>query len=54
MPYFGKVQLGQRAAIYARVWTERAGYDVVEVVRETESGMKANRSARANREGATA
>ncbi|TCM07115.1 hypothetical protein [Sphingomonas sp. PP-CC-3G-468] len=53
MPYSKKVQLGQRAALYAHAWTERAGYDVVEVVRETESGMKANRS-RANREGATA
>ena len=53
MPDFRKVQLEQRAAIYARVWTERGSYDVVEVVRETESGMKANRS-RANREGAIA
>ena len=59
---FGKVQLGQRAAIYARVSTadqscerqlrdlvgfaERGGYEVVEVFRETASGMKANRSAR--------
>jgi DNA invertase Pin-like site-specific DNA recombinase len=55
--------LGQRAAIYARVSTadqscerqlrdlagfaERGGYEVVEVFRETASGMKANRSARA-------
>lgn len=62
-PDFGKVQLGQRAAIYARVSTadqscerqlrdlagfaERGGYEVVEVFRETASGMKANRSARA-------
>ncbi|SCW95738.1 Resolvase, N terminal domain, partial [Sphingobium faniae] len=55
--------MGQRAAIYARVSTadqscerqlrdlagfaERGGYEVVEVFRETASGMKANRSARA-------
>ncbi|MFW2854360.1 recombinase family protein [Sphingomonas sp. TX0543] len=54
--------MGQRAAIYARVSTadqscerqlrdlaafaERGGYEVVEVFRETASGMKANRSAR--------
>lgn len=54
--------MGQRAAIYARVSTadqscerqlrdltgfaERGGYNVVEVFRETASGMKANRSAR--------
>src|SRR3546814_18513739 len=58
-----KVQLGQRAARYARVSTadqsyerqlrdltgfaERGGYEVIEVFRETASGMKANRSARA-------
>lgn len=55
--------MGQRAAIYARVSTadqscerqlrdlaafaERGGYEVVEVLRETASGMKANRAARA-------
>lgn len=54
--------MGQRAAISARVSTadqscerqlrdlarfaERSGYEVVEVFRETASGMKANRSAR--------
>ncbi|WP_103727329.1 recombinase family protein [Novosphingobium sp. HII-3] len=54
--------MGQRAAIYARVSTgdqscerqlrdlaafaERGGYEVVEVFRETASGMKANRAAR--------
>jgi DNA invertase Pin-like site-specific DNA recombinase len=62
-PDFGKVQLGQRAAIYARVSTadqscerqlrdlagfaERGDYEVVGTFRETASGMKANRSARA-------
>lgn len=55
--------MGQRAAIYARVSTadqscerqlrdlagfaERGGYEVIDVFRETASGMKANRSARA-------
>ena len=54
--------MGQRAAIYARVspadqscerqlrdlaaFAERGGYEVVEVFRETASGMKANRAAR--------
>ncbi|PHP21663.1 MULTISPECIES: recombinase family protein [Sphingobium] len=54
--------MGQRVAIYARVSTadqscerqlrdlaafaERGGYEVVEVFRETASGMKANRAAR--------
>ena len=52
--------MGQRAAIYARVSTadqscerqlrdltgfaERGGYEVIEVFRETASGMKANRA----------
>ena len=56
------VQLGQRAAIYARVSTsdqscerqvaelsafaERGGYDVVGVFKETASGTSANRAAR--------
>lgn len=56
------VQLGQRAAIYARVSTsdqscerqvtelsvfaERGGYEVVEVFKETASGTKANRAER--------
>ncbi len=57
-----RVQLGQRAAIYARVSTsdqscerqiseltafaERGGYDVVGVFKETASGASANRAAR--------
>jgi DNA invertase Pin-like site-specific DNA recombinase len=56
------VQLGQRAAIYARVSTsdqscdrqvteltafaERGGYEVIEVFKETASGTKANRAER--------
>ena len=58
----GEVQLGQRAAIYARVSTldqscerqvadltafaERSGYDVIGLFRETASGASANRVAR--------
>ena len=54
--------MGQRAAIYARVSTsdqscdrqvaelavfaERGGYDVIDILRETASGSKANRTER--------
>lgn len=57
-----RVQLGQKAAIYARVSTsdqscerqieeltgfaERGGFEVVEVLKETASGTKSNRTAR--------